>query len=82
MTFALRIEHQPSGLRLRFAQPTTTLDMSADVAQHLASLLTIEARSQVTGVVRTLELENGSRAAESDAHAHFCDCLDCLGGST
>ena len=55
MTFTLRIEHQPDGLRLRFPEPLATLDMSSETASHLASLLAVEARSRLVGVVRTLE---------------------------
>ena len=54
MSWAARIEHTEGGLRLRFATPTTTLDMTSETAAHLASLIAIEARSQVAGVVRTL----------------------------
>lgn len=63
MSFALRIEHPPAGgLRLRFAEPVSTIDMTSETAAHLGSLLAVEARQRLVGVVRTLEAENGSRA--------------------
>ncbi len=60
MSWGARIEHTAGGLAITFAQPLSRLDMSADVAAHFASLIAIEARHHVAGVVRTLEAENGS----------------------
>jgi hypothetical protein len=85
VTWSARIEHTPAGLALTFGAPLSRLDMAPDVAQHLASLLAVEARHRLAGVVRTLEAdaEVAPRTVElTERHAHFCDCLDCMGGST
>ncbi len=58
MSWQARIEHTPAGLALTFGAPLSRLDMAPDVAQHLASLLAVEARHRLAGVVRTLEAEN------------------------
>lgn len=92
MTWSARIEHTPDGLALTFGAPLSRLDMSNDVAAHLASLLAVEARQQVLGVVRTLTAENGSTSAlrresqkqlyigTTDAHPLCCDCETYLNG--
>lgn len=54
MTWHAHLQHTDTGLALTFAQPVTRLDMTADVAAHLASLLAIEARHRMAGVVGTL----------------------------
>lgn len=83
MTWQARIEHTPAGLALTFGAPLSRLDMAPDVAQHLASLLAVEARHRLAGVVRTLEAEPTPLVVDlTERHAHFCDCLDCMGGST
>ena len=83
MTWSARIEHTPAGLALTFGAPLNRLDMAPDVAQHLASLLAIEARHRLTGVVRTLEAENGSHAVvRSGAHCLQCECSACMHGET
>ena len=56
MSWAAHIIHTDGGLAIQFAEPTTRLDMTPDVAAHLASLLAVEARQRMTGVVRTLEV--------------------------
>jgi hypothetical protein len=73
MTWAARIEQIVGGLALTFPKPLARLDRSNDVAQHLASLLGIEARQQVAGVVRMLGAEGSRRAL-------CCDCDDCPNG--
>jgi len=75
VTWSARIEHTSSGLALTFPEPLSRLDMSNDVAAHLASLLAIEARQQVAGVVRTLTIERSK-------HPLCCDCENCLNGIT
>jgi len=55
MTWSARIEHTPAGLALTFGAPLSRLDMAPDVAAHLASLLAVEARHRLAGVVSTLE---------------------------
>src|SRR5688572_12293926 len=61
MTWQAHLQHTSTGLAIQFATPVDRLDMTPDVAQHFASLIAIEARARVAGVVRTLEAENGSR---------------------
>jgi hypothetical protein len=57
------------------------LDIAPDVAAHLASLLAVEARHRLAGVVRTLEAENASMRVEpTPAHALQRDCEPCLNG--
>ena len=81
MTWSARIEHTSGGLALTFGAPLSRLDMAPDVAEHLASLLAVEARARMTSVVRTLETENGSHAVlRGDAHPNCCDCDGCLNG--
>jgi hypothetical protein len=63
MTWSARIEHTPAGLALTFGAPLSRLDMSADVAAHLASLLAVEARHRLAGVVSTLVAENACTSA-------------------
>ena len=81
MSWAARIEHTPAGLALTFGAPLSRLDMTADVAQHLASLLAVEARHRLAGVVRALGAENGSHAVlVRERHPLCCDCEPCLNG--
>ena len=81
MSWQARIEHTPAGLALTFGAPLIRLDMAPDVAQHLASLLAVEARHRLAGVVRTLEAKNGcTSVVPTSAHPHCCDCDNCLNG--
>jgi hypothetical protein len=82
MSWQARIEHTPAGLALTFASPLSRLDMAPDVVAHLASVLAVEARHRLQGVVRALEAENGSHAVliPTSAHALQCDCDFCLNG--
>jgi hypothetical protein len=92
VSWAAHIEHTAGGLAITFAEPLSRLDMTADVAAHLASLLAVEARQRMTGVVRTLEAENGSHAversqkrlyigsADTSSHPLCCDRDPCLNG--
>ena len=97
MTWSAHLQHTETGLALTFAEPTSRLDMSADVASHLASLLAVEARHRLAGVVRTLGAENSqlyvgqtlahaenacTSAVRTSAHALQCDCDGCLNGVT
>jgi hypothetical protein len=58
MTWHAHLQHTGTGLALTFAEPVSRLDMTPEVAQHLASLLAVEARQRLLGVVRTLEAKN------------------------
>ena len=78
MTWSARIEHTSAGLALTFGAPLSRLDMAPDVAQHLASLLAVEARHRLAGVVRTLEAENTAASVPPSRHLLCCDCEDCL----
>ena len=89
MSWALRIEHQPDGLRLRFPEPLATLDMTSETAAHLASLLAIEARHRMRGVVAALDdhqtadlsaIPEQSRTVEliTACHPLCCHCDACL----
>ena len=84
MSWSARIEHTPAGLALTFGAPLSRLDMTADVAQHLASLLAVEARHRLAGVVAGLNpvrAENACTSVEpTSAHALQCDCSACLNG--
>lgn len=80
MSWQARIEHTPAGLALTFGAPLSRLDMAPDVAQHLASLLAVEARYRLVSVVRTLENEKPPCIHRKDAHPLCCDCDDCLNG--
>lgn len=62
MSWAARIEHTPDGIALTFGAPLARLDMAPEVAEHLASLLAVEARRRLAGVVSTLAAETGSHA--------------------
>lgn len=47
MSWAARLEQAPGGgLRLKFSEPVTSLDLSADVARHLAALLVMAAEQR------------------------------------
>jgi hypothetical protein len=92
MTWNAHLTHTPTGLALTFAEPISRLDMTPDVAEHLASLIAVEARHAMRGVLSTLEAESGSRAVvqrgsqkrlyicTTDAHPLCCDCLNCMNG--
>ncbi len=81
MTWSARIEHTPAGLALTFGAPLSRLDMAPDVAEHLASLLAVEARHRLAGVVRTLGVENACASVQPTSdHALQCDCEICLNG--
>lgn len=54
MSWSAHLQHTPTGLALTFAEPVSRLDMTADVAAHLASLLAVEARHRMRGVVAAL----------------------------
>lgn len=77
MTWAAHIEHTAGGLAITFAEPLQRLDITADVAAHLASLLAVEARHRLAGVVRTLEAAAPTPAVR---HVLCCDCDPCLNG--
>ncbi len=82
MTWQARIEHTPAGIALTFGAPLSRLDMSADVAQHLASLLAVEARHRMRGIVAdycAVAAENASTSVVAmHGHPNCCDCDNCL----
>ena len=82
MSWSARIEHVDGGLAIQFAEPLSRLTMTSDVAAHFASLLAIEARHRLVGVVRTLEAENKQNGVtvDDDDHVLMCTCDSCLNG--
>jgi hypothetical protein len=82
VSWSAYLQHTDTGLAIVFAGPVSRLDMAPDVAQHLASLLAVEARHRLAGVVRTLraELPSTSAVRMREPHALCCDCDNCLNG--
>lgn len=81
MSWSAHLMHTETGLAILFAGPVSRLDLTPEGAEHFASLIAIEARARVAGVVRTLSGENGSRAVElREQHALCCDDDCCLKG--
>lgn len=83
MSFQAHITHTPTGLAITFAESVRRLDMAPDVAAHLASLIAIEARQRMLGVVSATEKTSEPRgvvSAPESIHPHFCDCDPCLNG--
>jgi hypothetical protein len=91
VTWQAHLQHTDTGLAIVFAGPVSRLDLAPDVAAHLASLLAIEARHRLAGVVLSLETDRPSRhsvpfsaendpVAPLDGHPLCCDCDDCLNG--
>lgn len=89
MTWSARIEHTPTGIALTFGAPLSRLDMAPDVAQHLASLLAVEAQHRLAGVVAVLAAQDSRHGdtpaiagnlGSSAAHPPCCDCSPCLNG--
>lgn len=91
MSWSARIEHVDGGLAIQFAEPLSRLTMTSDTAAHFASLLAIEARHQMAGLVRTLDGDRRTASTASlvpavlpftviGAHALCCDCDPCLNG--
>jgi hypothetical protein len=70
MTWSARIEHTPAELALTFGAPLSRLDMAPEVAAHLASLLAVEARHRLAGVVSTLVAENSREVRAPHGGAH------------
>ncbi len=81
MSWSAHLTHTPTGLALTFATPVDRLDMTAEVAEHFASLIAIEARARVAGVVRTLAAETSLIRVQHGSHPLCCDCDPCLNGS-
>jgi hypothetical protein len=79
MSWSAHLQHTATGLAIVFAGPVSRLDMSADVAQHLASLLAVEARHR-QGVVAQLAAPVELRAPRADLHPNCCDCDACING--
>lgn len=95
MSWSARIAHTSTGLAIVFAGPVSRLDMAPDVAQHLGSLLAIEARAAMVATVATLaggDRQNAVLNTEwpenmpvqviGDVHPLCCDCSLCLHGDT
>lgn len=72
MSWSAHIQHTPQGLALTFPEPLSRLDMTSEVAAHLASLLAVEARQRMAGVVRALEAEN-TAVRFQPGHPLCCD---------
>jgi hypothetical protein len=79
VSWSAHLQHTATGLAIVFAGPVSRLDMSADVAQHLASLLAVEARHRLQGVVAGIASPVEMRRRD-DAHPNCCDCDLCLNG--
>lgn len=82
MSWSAHLQHTPEGLALCFREPVSRLDMSPEVAEHLASLLAVEARHRMRSVVAALdsELLENKQFRVGDSHPLCCDCLDCMNG--
>lgn len=84
MSWSAHLQHTETGLAIVFAGPVSRLDMDPATAAHLASLLAIEARHRMLGVVAVLNterLENKQLYVEQSlAHPLCCDCDPCLNG--
>ena len=95
MSWSAHLQHTATGLAIVFAGPVTRLDMTSDTAAHFASLLALEARHRLAGVVRALggdrqdgaaacvspeKLENKAVAVIGNLHPLCCDCDNCLNG--
>jgi hypothetical protein len=83
MSWSAHLTHTATGLAITFAQPVARIDLTPDVAEHFASLIAIEARARVAGVVSTLRTEESQKQLyirSADAHPLCCDCDNCLNG--
>jgi hypothetical protein len=83
MSWQARIEHTPAGLALTFGAPLSRLDMAPDVAQHLASLLAVEARRRGDRQIAASDSflpENMPVRVIGERHPLCCDCDGCLNG--
>ncbi len=76
MSWSAHLQHTEAGLALTFAAPISRLDMAPDVAAHLASLLAVEARHRMRGVV----VELARPVPVKSGHPLCCDCDTCLNG--
>jgi hypothetical protein len=76
MSFHAHLQHTETGLAIVFAGPVSRLDMAPDVAAHLASLLAVEARHRMRGVVAELAAPRALAAH----HCLQCDCDSCIHG--
>lgn len=81
MTWSAHLTHTETGLAITFAAPVSRLDLTPDVAEHFASLIAIEARARVAGVVRSLVAAFPTER-DSSRHPLCCDCDECLNGAT
>jgi hypothetical protein len=83
VSFSAYLQHTETGLAIVFAGPVLPLDLTSDVAEHFASLIAIEARARVAGIVRALEAAPPLRPLVGVAHPLCCDrdnCDNCLNG--
>lgn len=81
MSWSAQLQHTETGLPLTFPEPVSRLDMAPDVPAHLASLLAVEARHPLAGVVRALEAETPEPlVVHGSPHPLCCDCEPCLNG--
>jgi hypothetical protein len=79
VSWSAHLTHTATGLAITFAQPVARIDLTPDVAEHFASLIAIEARHRLPGVVHTLEAENNQNCV-TQGHVLCCDCDNCLTG--
>lgn len=77
MSWSAHLQHTETGLAIVFAGPVSRLDLTPDVAEHFASLIAIEARARVAGVVRALGAEPAAGSARA-THPLCCHCEECL----
>jgi hypothetical protein len=80
VSWSAHLQHTETGLAIVFAGPVSRLDLTPDVAEHFASLIAIEARHRLAGVVRTLEAKKTLCIRSADVHPIFCTCDPCLNG--
>lgn len=90
MSWSARIAHTGTGLAIVFAGPVSRLDMTNDVAAHLARLLAAEAQTprnpNAAEVSNSGQLPRFSRRNPNASievigrHPLCCDCDECLNG--
>jgi hypothetical protein len=79
VSWSAHLQHTATGLAIVFAGPVSRLDMTSDTAAHFASLLAVEARHRLRGVVPKLMAPVELRPRD-DVHPNCCDCETCLNG--
>jgi len=87
VSWAAHLQHTETGLAIVFAGPVSRLDLTPEVAEHFASLIAIEARHRLRGIVSAVENiqnlnDSALRHAARQSHPLCCDCDTCLNGGT